>query len=313
MDPEAKMSQKFIVFSIAVLSFVLLSGCGGHCSPNQIESYPPPIPLEPANYEITNGDPIFRLNYGLSVHACFHAYTLIYSEDPDFNTTTTLSGDPFDEEIDQNLGLDPGRQYWWKLAASLSDGTVGPYSEAMTFIVGPECTNSGELDVPIQLYPFDGSSVNSEFPVIAYETPGDCAQKYWVDLQTDPNFGGMNLLQSSTPFLSTRISPAEAFALADCTTYYWRVWTTIKGVDSPYSPTWSFTTDFTGNCGSPSPTTPPTEIPTPAPTLIPIPTNTPIPSATPVDCSIYTNEKKCEVHPECVWDTSTRLAVCKNK
>lgn len=313
MVPESKKRRMFFAFGLAFLSFTLLSGCIGECPPYTIEDYPPPVPIEPASYEITNGDPTFRWDYGISIHQCSHSYTLIYSEDPGFNTISTLSTGSLDKEINQTLGLDPGRQYWWKLAAKISDGTVGPYSEAMTFVVGPECMSSAELETPIQLYPFNGSIVDSEFPVFAYETSGACAQKYWIDLQTDPNFGGVNLLQSSTPFLSTRISPATANALADCTAYYWRVWTTIKGVDSPFSPTWSFTTDFTGSCGSPPPTAIPSETPTLTPTPSLVPTSIPAPSVTPIDCSIYTDEKSCELYPECIWDTSTRVGSCKNK
>lgn len=319
MYPESKKGHIFFIFGLVIVSILVLSGCIPECSPYNIENKPAPIPLEPISYEITNGDPTFRWDYDISIHQCSHSYTVIYSVDPGFNTTSTLSCSSLDKEINQTLGLDPGRQYWWKVAAKAGDGTVGPYSEVMSFVVGPECNNSSELEMPIQLYPFDGSIVDNALPVFAYETPGDCALKYWIDLQTSPEFGGGNLLNSTTPFISTRVSLAPANALADCTTYYWRVWTTINGVDGPYSPTWSFTTDFTGSCGSPSstaiPTDSPTQIsyPTLTPTHIPLPTNTPVPTPTDVNCSIYSDEKSCELHSGCVWDTSTRVGSCQNK
>ena len=97
---------------------------------------------------------------------------------------------------------------------------LGPFSSQNTFLVGPQCGSSAELGVPDLISPINGEEVNANFAWLHYQaTSFGCIPDGWaLDLQTDPNFGGTNLLQSFN-FPGTTVITEE---LNDCTTYYWR-------------------------------------------------------------------------------------------
>jgi len=145
----------------------------------------------------------------------------------------------------QVSGLQPGTQYWWDVAAIVPPA-LGPFSSPNSFFVGPQCASSAELGVPDLISPINGVEVNAPFAWLHYQaTSFGCIPDGWaLDLQTDPNFGGTNLLQSFD-FPGTTVITDE---LNDCTTYFWRVAAIQDNVQGPWSATGSFFTNDAGNC-----------------------------------------------------------------
>lgn len=142
-------------------------------------------------------------------------------------------------------GLQPGTQYYWDVAAIVPPA-LGPFSSHNSFFVGPQCGSSAELGVPDIISPINGEEINALYAWLHYQaTSFGCIPDGWaLDLQTDPNFGGTNLLQTFN-FPATTVITDE---LADCTTYYWRVAAIQDGVQGPWSATGSFFTNDAGNC-----------------------------------------------------------------
>jgi hypothetical protein len=252
-----------------------------------------PIPTGPGQFEIVSSPVTFSWDYFSS---CVPGhYDVLISDDFDFTNPILKSGGALrrSSSFTRYLSLDPGKQYWWNITAVSESplGIPGPSSDLMTFIAGPVCTPA-DLVAPNLLYPFMGSMVDTAFPILAFETAGNCASNYWIDLQTDQNFGGLNYLVSNSPFPNTQVTPDALYGLPDCTEFYWRVWATIDGVDGPISPTYSFNTDFSGNCiyGEEVMVIPPTPEPT-QPEPISTPTPTPIPEDPGVDrCALFDEE-----------------------
>jgi len=141
--------------------------------------------------------------------------------------------------------MQPGTQYWWDVAAIVPP-SLGPFSSQMTFFTGPECASSGELGVPDIISPINGEEIDSLFAWLHYQaTSFGCIPDGWaLDLQTDPAFGGTNLLASYN-FPATTVITDE---LNDCTTYYWRVAAIQDGVQGPWSATGNFFTNDSGLC-----------------------------------------------------------------
>jgi len=142
-------------------------------------------------------------------------------------------------------GLQPGTQYWWDVAAIVPPA-LGPFSSQNTFLVGPQCGSSAELGVPDLISPINGEEVNANFAWLHYQaTSFGCIPDGWaLDLQTDPNFGGTNLLQSFN-FPGTTVITEE---LNDCTTYYWRAAAIQDGMQGPWSAIGNFFTNDSGLC-----------------------------------------------------------------
>ncbi|MGD8604644.1 MAG: fibronectin type III domain-containing protein [Anaerolineales bacterium] len=202
-----------------------------------------PDPVDPNQYEVvTSLTPTLTWDYPGFCEPEGYALRLGTSHD--------LSGLPLQGgtgigESWTTASLQPGTQYWWDVAAIVPPA-MGPFSSARTFLTGPECASSSALGVPEILSPINGEEVNSLFAWLHYQaTPFGCIPDGWaLDLQTDSNFAGTNLLGTYN-FPGTTVITDE---LADCTTYYWRVAAVQDNVQGAWSNTGSFFTNDAGNC-----------------------------------------------------------------
>lgn len=159
---------------------------------------------------------------------------------------TTFSGGTGNPSLVWALAdaLQPATQYEWRVAG-INDTTLGPYSPSTAFWTGPLCT-SATLLAPVQETPADGAVVDNEFPPLGWSYSGGCLPPITLlELDTDSSFPGPNLVAG---FGGPRIGQIPLDALDDCTTYYWRVRGETATTPGVYSPTWSFTTNFSGGC-----------------------------------------------------------------
>jgi hypothetical protein len=141
--------------------------------------------------------------------------------------------------------LEPATQYWWEVAAGVGTD-FGPYSQRRSFFTGPECTSAIGLPAPELIFPANGETLTEETAWLHFKpgAPGCIPDGYLVDLQTDPMFGGTNLLaEYSIPATNVLTDPLE-----DCETYYWRVAAVQGGSYSPYSHVRWFRTNQSGTC-----------------------------------------------------------------
>ncbi len=164
-----------------------------------------------------------------------------------------------DDEYPQ-LALEPATEYFWRVRAE-SGGTAGPWSSMRAFFTEPICASQAELTPPELLGPEDGAELDELVAELHYRVAdGGCLpQGYFVDLQTDPDFGGSTLLATYN-IPGTYVFTEE---LQDCTTYYWRVAPVYDGVQGPFSETRSFRTRVSSAC-LPSAVLPMTPFPLPA-------------------------------------------------
>ncbi|KAA3645022.1 MAG: hypothetical protein DWQ07_16630 [Chloroflexi bacterium] len=180
---------------------------------------------------------------------------------------TTFGGYDFGETYSGGTGnpstewfvgepLEPATQYEWR-AAGINGTTLGPYSTSTSFWTGPIC-ETASLMAPVQNGPANGSRVDNPFPPLSWSYPGECIPELTLlELDVDPAFPGPNLIAAGG-LGAPRIGQIPADALLDCTEYHWRVRSENPDGAGPYSPTWSFITDFTGACSvGPAPSSAP--------------------------------------------------------
>ena len=152
--------------------------------------------------------------------------------------------------------LMPHTQYWWQVAAG--EGTdFGEFSTPRSFFTGPECSPFIGLGAPELISPADGEQVTDGYATLHYVPgePGCIPDGYFINLQTESDFSGTNLLgEFGLPGTTVLTDP-----LADCTTYYWKVAAIQDGAHGPESITRWFYTNQSGTC--PEPTPPPTPTP----------------------------------------------------
>lgn len=146
--------------------------------------------------------------------------------------------------------LDPGSEYWWRVAAK-SGGEIGPYSSPRAFFTAPWCAAASEMVAPQLVSPEDGATLNSLMATLHY-LPGEPAclpDGYYIDLQTDPSFSGTtDYGLYELPGTTLITDPLE-----DCTSYFWRVAPYVNGEQGPFSePRWFFINE-TGACLRPIP------------------------------------------------------------
>lgn len=142
--------------------------------------------------------------------------------------------------------LEPATEYFWNVRA-WTDGVSGPDSATGVFFTGPFCETVGAMGSPELISPDDGEVLDTPFAELHYQPGGStpCVPEgYYIDLQTDPAFGGTNLLgEYGIP--GTYLLTDE---LADCTTYYWRVAPMYGGTQGPFSTTRSFSVSVSPTC-----------------------------------------------------------------
>jgi hypothetical protein len=222
------------------------------CSPDDLVA---PAQAAPANYtSVGTGPTVDLLSPELfqweSIGCIPDHYKLRFSPDRHFGIARAGMTDgelvwPATDAAFPQAPLEPATEYFWDVRA-WDDGVNGPTSPKHVFFTGPTCAGPAELVAPEQLSPEEGAVVTTESAELHYR-PGEPAclpGGYALDLQTDPAFGGTNLLGSyAIPGTYVLTEPLE-----DCTTYYWRVAATIGGTEGPFSTASSFTTDFEGLC-----------------------------------------------------------------
>lgn len=225
------------------------------CSPDDLV---PPEPVSPAHYSMvgtgpTEGSLTPELFEWASIGCIPEHYKLRFSPDRHFGIARTGMTDgelvwPAADASFPQMPLEPATEYFWTVRA-WDEGVNGPDSSTRVFFTGPSCAAAAELVAPEQLSPADGEVVTEEYAELHYQ-PGEPAclpGGYALDLQTDPAFGGTNLLASyNMPGTYVLTDPLE-----DCTTYYWRVAAIVGGDEGPFSDSRSFSTDFAGECVSP--------------------------------------------------------------
>ncbi len=143
--------------------------------------------------------------------------------------------------------LDPATQYWWEVAGMVGPDS-GPASSKRSFFTGPECNYVGTTGAPQLLAPIDGDVISTLLPYLRYRA-GDCIPDgYLVNLQTDPELGGTNLL-TEYDMPSTTVLLTDP--LTDCTRYYWQVTPVQDGSYGQLSTLEWFFTNQSGACALP--------------------------------------------------------------
>jgi hypothetical protein len=212
------------------------------CGPDELAQ---PTAVWPAPYEIVPDlEPGLEWNFP---GACeVGGYAVHLSPTFDMSDTSLFGGTGSPGTVwGPGEPLEPATQYWWQVAAGVGTD-FGPYSVKRSFFTGPECTPLVGLPAPELISPANGEYL-SELEAWLHFTPGDpgcIPDGYLLDLQTDPSFGGTNLLaEYDLPATNVITDPLE-----DCTTYYWRVAAVQGGSHGPYSATRWFRTNQSGAC-----------------------------------------------------------------
>ncbi len=208
-----------------------------------------PEPVWTGNYDIVPLNPALEwMNPGPCTPDGYHVKL---SDLPD-NADPSLNGDISDGLITTYtppVPLLPAHQYWWHVYSTYM-GSLSGNSNFGSFFTEPECSSAAELMPPDLILPNNGSSIDTLEPMLHYEQSisGCVPDTYLINLQTDENFSGVNLI-GQIGFPSTGTGPG--IPLVDCTWYYWKVAGVQDGTPGPYSEVFSFFTDESGTCSPP--------------------------------------------------------------
>lgn len=248
-------------FAFALLTILLVA-----CGPQELGVEPTPEPCLPADlvapvnedpgsdYQIIlDYDHIFDWSYsscepeGWRVELVPHT-TETYNQYPPADLQFGLPVPAqtswiFDEP------LQPATIYEWHVAAFIG-GVLGPYSNTTIFWTGPICETDA-LTAPTQVSPSDGGIVEFFEGPLFWDYSGDCTPEFtFLELGTNPGFGGENLVSGLGP---PRLIGYPLEPLENCTEYFWRLRNQSSDGEGPWSPVWSFTTDFEADCEQQSP------------------------------------------------------------
>jgi hypothetical protein len=231
--------RKFFFF-LVVFS---LNSCVPVCNTGSLQH---PNLLSPADFSVV-ASLLPELSWTYPDASCHPmGYRIDLSPDRDF-TDTSLSGGTGNASTSWLPGanLQPGREYFWRIAA-INNTTLGPYSSYRRFFTGPYCDPSA-LAAPTLSWPADGETINTTMPGLHWENgnAGCIPQGYGIHLSADPSFADTSL-NGGTGNPDQYWYPGEE--LADCTTYYWHVFSGIDVTFGPESATRSFHTDAGGAC-----------------------------------------------------------------
>ncbi len=218
-----------------------------NCGP---EDLTPPSLISPTHYAYTGTTltgaslPADSFQWANTSGCIPELFRILMSPDPEYGWARMGYSDdglhttwpPADAEWPQ-ASLDPATMYYWTVNA-WTDGIHGPDSEMRIFFTGPLCASASELAAPLLISPHDGVVYSSTILKLHYE-PGqpECLpEAYFVDLQTDSDFGGTSLM-GATSSPTTYVTTPE---LERCTRYYWRVAAMKNQSTGPFSETRSF-------------------------------------------------------------------------
>lgn len=228
---------------------LLLVGCnlrkgGGGLPTCPTDGLLAPLPVSPDHVVVPDLRPSLAWTYP---EACQpEGYRIEVSDYGSFDDADTIAGGTGDPSTSWGPAEDllPGTDYHWRVAA-MNGTTLGPYSNGMRFWTGPLC-DAATLAAPTLEAPADGSTVDNPFPPLSWSHTEGCVPEYFsVYLAAEPGSGSPSLVAD---FHSPAKAVIPAEALADCTTYIWRVTAHRGAATPPISATWSFTTNFAGAC-----------------------------------------------------------------
>ncbi len=219
-------------------------GCTQTCAAGSLVE---PDPVAPSLYENVGLAPVqglapHLLQWSYPAPCQPDGYAVHLSREPDFSDSSLSGGTGTpDTSWTPFLPLDPATQYWWEVGGMVGS-ELGPFSRRMSFFTGPECNSAEQLSVPMLLSPNDGATVGTLHPRLRFTigAQGCVPDGYYVDVQTDPNFGGENVL-GLLPTEHMLTTYVWAHSLDWCNTYYWRVASIEGDVWGDFSETWSFT------------------------------------------------------------------------
>jgi hypothetical protein len=204
-----------------------------------------PDPIGPGGYEIVSSlTPTFNWNY--PTYCQPDGFVIRLEPEFDLAGAPLQGGFGLTDSWTPPAPLEIATQYWWDVAAIVPPA-LGPFGDKNTFLTGPECGPGDTLGAPQLISPPNGSDVPDTYAWLHYTAGpavGCIPDGYVADLQTDPNFGGPNLLQ-------TFMHPATNIItdpLQDCMQHFWRIAAIQDNVTGPWSATWSFLTNKAGNC-----------------------------------------------------------------
>ncbi len=265
-------SKWFLVLAGGIFLLLALASCTPTATPTcPTGSLQAPIQTGPAMWSVV-GSLSPSLTWSYPDATCNpEGYAIDLSTGPFF--TDDLGGGTGNPSTSWGPGspLQPGREYAWGVQA-INGTTLGPYAGSSYFFTGPMCATAA-LAAPDLLQPANGAVVTVLDPSLIWEYPDPCLpQGYRVDLSTDYTFADTSL-SGGTGNPSTRWGPGEP--LVDCMVYFWKI-APINGTTlGPASGIFSFSTNVSGTCPTPTPV--PTLVPTSTPTLVPTSTPTPVP------------------------------------
>lgn len=249
LNPSPNTPRRPANWLLAALLALFVAACGGGpvvCGPAELVMPDNSAPV--AGSIINELDPLFVWSYSGCEPDGWQAQVTTYGG-YDFGVTQT--GNPLPAQTSWVFAddLQPATQYEWHVAA-INDGTMGPYSTSTMFWTGPVCATA-LLEAPVQNTPANHSTVNTEFPPHGWSLQDGCIPT-WVTLNVNefPDFSGPNLV-ATTAGTSPHIGQIPMGALDNCTRYYWRVRGENADGAGPWSPTWTYRTDFAGDCAPP--------------------------------------------------------------
>jgi hypothetical protein len=204
-----------------------------------------PVAVWPTPYEIVP-TLLPRLEWSYPGYCEVGGFAVHLSKEHDFSDTSLFGGTGTpNTRWFPGEDLEPATQYWWEVAAGV-DTDFGEYSSPRSFFTGPECSAFVGLTAPELISPIDGAQVTEGYATLRYKPgePGCIPDGYFVNLQTDPSFSGVNLLgEYYLPGTTILTDPLE-----DCTIYYWKVAAIQGGLHGPESLTEWFFTNQSGTC-----------------------------------------------------------------
>ena len=204
-----------------------------------------PEAIGPGGYEIV-GSLTPTMEWNFPTYCDPEGFVIRLEPEYDLSSAPLQGGFGLTDNWTPAAPLEPATQYWWDVAAIVPPA-LGPFSDNNTFFTGPECSFGDTLGAPELISPPNGAQIHEPYAWLHYSAStsvGCIPDGYSADLQTDPNFGGTNLLQIFM-FPATNIITGP---LQDCTEYFWRIAALQDSIGGPWSATGSFFTNVAGNC-----------------------------------------------------------------
>lgn len=207
-----------------------------------------------APHTFTWTDHCNALNYNIKVHRMPSSTGPTYVHE----TFTTTDG-----EYINTIDLDPMTSYVWNIMVIPHDGESNwKATDYSSFTTGPICEDT-ELVAPILISPADGTTNSGKgwgdttevHTIIQWLPESPCIpDNITIEVNDAADFTGGNHNIGTSPFFvagnpgDVRLVEDDTNSLEDCTTYFWRAYASSDTVTGPYSETFSFYTDFEGDC-----------------------------------------------------------------